>query len=334
MTAHPMDVEVIVASKAESMDRIAMQVAPSDMRYRIVRAYTPEYDEALRHARCVIGWGDMTGRPDFFSKAPNLQLIQLLSAGYDGCDIEGARRAGALIALNGGANSQAVAEHVIMLMLAVSRRLIWQHNNVLNGQWWGTTDLTSLPLFELGGRTLGILGFGNIGQKIAAIARAFGMRIVYSDLVRAPLDQEKAAGAEFVGFDELLKLSDFLSLNVPLTDRTRGLIGARELAAMKPTAVLINTGRGALVDEAALCQAIREGRFGGAGLDVFQQEPADTSNPLLTLPQVVASPHLAGPTQDSWYRRIGNGFDNARRLLNGQPVLWVIPELQREAEVQ
>src|SRR5207248_1812941 len=160
-----------------------------------------------------------------------------------------ARRAGVPIATNGGANAIAVAEHAIMLMLAVCRRLIWQHTTVAAGRWRGNRPLP--PLLELHGRTLGIVGLGHIGKKVARLAAAFGMRIHYYDIVRLSEDAEDALGVRFRLLPEILATSDIVSLHVPLTAATRNLIGAAELKRMRPSAVLINTCRGPVIDEAA-----------------------------------------------------------------------------------
>src|SRR5262249_36561370 len=157
------------------------------------------------------------------------------------------------VANNGGANSVAVAEHTIMLMLAASKRLAWQHENVMAGKW-RVGDLGEHRVYELARKTLGIVGLGTIGEKGARRAMAFDMNVLYYDIVRLSEDQEDALGVRFALFPELLRTSDVVSLHVPLNADTRNMIGARELAMMKDTSVLINTCRGPVVDEAALYQ--------------------------------------------------------------------------------
>ena len=148
-------------------------------------------------------------------RAKKLRLVQLLSAGYDKCDIEAARKAGVPICNNGGANSVAVAEHTLMLMLAVCRRLIWQHQNVAGGRWRGN-NWQEKHIYELEGKTLGIIGLGTIGKKVARLARAFDMKVIYFDVLRLNEAEEDAVGARFRLFDEVLTLSDIVSLHVPL----------------------------------------------------------------------------------------------------------------------
>jgi phosphoglycerate dehydrogenase-like enzyme len=262
----------------------------------------------------------------FYRAAPNLKLVQLLSAGYDAVDIEAARAAGVPVCNNGGANAISVAEHAIMLMLTVSRRVIWQHASVRAGRWRGNGPAPTM--YELYDKTLGIIGLGTIGKKVARLARAFGMRIVYFDVRRLTEDEEDAIGVKFRLLRELLRVSDFVSLNVPLNDSTRHLIGAGELALMKPTAILVNTSRGPVIDEKALHQTLSAGKIFGAGLDVFDQEPPPANNPLLQLDNVVLTAHFAGPTSDNHVARFRNAFDNIQRMVRGAPPLWVVPELQ------
>jgi phosphoglycerate dehydrogenase-like enzyme len=262
----------------------------------------------------------------FYRSAPNLKLVQLLSAGYDRCDIEAARRAGVPICNNGGANSTAVSEHALLLMLAVCRRVVWQHTNVAAGRWRGN-NVDDVKLYELKGRTLGIIGFGMIGKKTARLAQAFGMNVQYYDIVRLTEDRADALGVKFALFDELLRTSDIVSLHVPLIKETRHMIGAAQLRMMKPTAYLINTCRGPVVDEPALVEALQSGTIAGAGLDVFDQEPPPPNNPLFALQNVVLTAHFAGPTWENQYTRFRNGFDNCQRVIRGEKPLWIIPEL-------
>src|SRR5205085_5929683 len=188
--------------------------------------------------------------------APKLKLYQLLSAGYDDVDLEAARRAKVPVCNNGGANAISVSEHAIMLMLAVSRRVIWQHSNVSAGRWRGNGPAPMM--YEIFDKTLGIVGLGTIGKKVARLARAFGMRVQYYDIARLPEHEEDALGVRFRLFAELLRTSDIVTLHVPLNDSTRHLIGERELALLKPEAVLINTSRGPVIDEKALTRTLAD----------------------------------------------------------------------------
>ena len=302
----------------------AREMVPPGLELAVVPARGPERDTALGGCAYLVGFVDGQVNEALFRAAPNLRLIQLLSAGYDQADIEAARRAGVPVANNGGANSVAVAEHATMLMLAVSRQLVRQHANVAGGRWRGN----SLPLLsELSGKTLGIVGLGNIGRKTARLAAAFGMNIVYYDVARLTGDAEDALGVRFRLLRELLAESDIVTLHVPLDATTRHMIGAAELALMKPSAIVVNTSRGPAIDEAALCDALAGGRIAGAGLDVFDREPPPDDNPLFALDNVTLTGHLAGPTQESNRSRVRNAFDNVQRVARGEPPLWVVPEL-------
>ena len=284
-------------------------------------------DAGAGEAEYLVGLGEVKMDDAFYRAAPKLKLIQLLSAGYDRVDIEAARRAGVPVCNNGGANAIAVAEHALMLMLAVSRRLVWQHGMVASGRWRGN-DVANVRLYELYGRTLGLIGLGTIGKKVARLAKPFGLDVQYYDVVRLTEDQADALGVRFRLMNELLRTSDIVSLHVPLTPSTRHMIGAGELGLMKKTAYLINTCRGPVVDEPALYEALSNGTIAGAGLDVFDQEPPPAGNPLFGLDNVILTPHFAGPTWDNQYGRFRNGFDNVQRVARGEKPLWVIPELR------
>ena len=240
--------------------------------------------EAHRDAEYFIGFarGDMGA--DFYQALPKLKLVQLISAGYDRLDVAAAKQAGVPVANNGGANSTAVAEHTWLLILSVLKRLAWQHNNVVAGKW-RIGDLAENRLYEVEGKTLGIVGLGTIGKKVARRAHGFDMPVIYYDTVRLTEDQENALGVRFVLLDELLRTADVVSLHVPLNAGTRNFMSARQFGLMKPSAVLINTCRGPVVDETALHQALVSGQIAGAGLDVMAEEPGKPGHRPLHRPQ-------------------------------------------------
>src|SRR5881296_4092120 len=270
---------------------IARSLTPPGFELAIVDPGTPEFYQAATDAEYYMGLARQMGG-EFFRAAPKLRLVQLLSAGYDRVDVEAARKARVPVANNGGANAIAVAEHSVMLMLAVLKRLVRLHNDVVAGKW-RVGNLAETRVYELAGKTLGIVGLGNIGKKVARRAAAFDMDVQYYDIVRLTEDQEDALGVRFVLFAELLRTSDVVSLHVPLDDTTRGMIGARELGMMKPGAILINTCRGPVVDESALHKALTEGQILAAGLDVLVEEPAKPNHPLYALKNVTLTPHSA-----------------------------------------
>ncbi len=319
--------KIIVADNPLNEMTIARDLLPPSLDAVMAKHGSPEFDAALADAECLVGFGDGTMDDAFYKRAPKLKLVQLLSAGYDRIDIEAARRAGVPVCNNGGANSTAVAEHAILLMLAVSRRLTWQHANVSGGRWRGNNS-SEVKLFEVYGKTLGIVGLGTIGRKVARLARAFGMNVQYYDVNRLSEEHAEQIGVRFALLEELLKSSDIVSLHVPLLASTKHMIGTEQLKAMKPSAFLINTCRGPVVDEPALTEALGNGTIAGAGLDVFDQEPPQPNNPILTLPNVVLTAHFAGPTWDTQFSRFRNAFDNCQRVMRGEKPLWIIPELQ------
>jgi phosphoglycerate dehydrogenase-like enzyme len=171
------------------------------------------------------------------------------------------------------------------------------------------------------------VGFGAIGREVARRAQAFDMAISYCARRRLPAATEAALGVAYLELPELLAESDVVSLHLPLNAATRNLVGEKELSLMKPGAVLINTARGPIVDQVALAAALARGALFGAGLDVFAQEPPAADDRLLGLPNVVLTPHVAGPTAETWQRSLANAYANVQRVAAGQPPLWVIPEL-------
>jgi len=208
----------------------------------------------------------------------------------------------------------------------VLKRLVANHNEVVAGKW-RTAEFAASRLYEVEGKRLGIVGLGNIGKTVARRVRGFDMDVRYFDILRLSGDQEDALGVRFALFPELLRTCDVVTLHVPLNDATRKM-STREFAMMKPTAVLINTCRGPVVDEDALHQALTSKTIAAAGLDVMVQEPPAPNHPLFSLPNVTLTPHSAGPTWDNWRKAYRNGFDNIERVEAGRAPLWVVPELQ------
>jgi len=306
---------------------IEMAQAMTPAGYELVMADpgTPEFIQAAGDAEYYLGLARRMGG-EFFRSAPNLKLVQLLSAGYDHVDIEAARKAKVPVCNNGGANALAVAEHTIMLILAVLKRVVQFHNSVAAGKW-RVGNPADVRVYEMGNKTLGIVGLGNIGKKVARRARAFETKVQYYDIRRLSEADEDALGVRFVLFDELLRTSDIVSLHVPLDDSTRNLIDARALGLMKREAIIVNTCRGPVIDENALHDALKSNRIAGAGLDVMVEEPPKENHPIFSLPNVTLTPHSAGPTWENWTARFRNGFDNIQRVAAGRAPLWVIPEL-------
>src|SRR5262249_7880056 len=186
---------------------------------------------------------------------------------------------------------------------------------------WRTAEFAQSRLYEVEGKRLGIVGLGNIGKKVARRVRGFDMDVRYYDVLRLNGDQEDALGIRYALFPELLRTSDVVTLHVPLNDVTRKMMSTREFGMMNPTAVLINTFRGHVVDEDALYQALSSKKIAAAGLDVMVEEPPVRNHPLFSLPNVTLTPHSAGPTWDNWTKAYRNGFDNIQRVEAGRAPL-------------
>jgi glyoxylate reductase/D-3-phosphoglycerate dehydrogenase len=316
---------LLVNTAAESVQE-ARDMTPPGFELIAAAPGSAGYTAALAEAEYLLG--NVEGMDDaFYRTAARLRLVQLFSAGYDRVDLDAARRAGVLVANNGGANSRAVAEHTILLMLAVYRRLVHQHDMTAGGRWRGNQPM---PMFyEMHEKTLGIIGFGTIGKRVARIAAGgFSMRIQYNDIVRLSEDAEDAMNVRYRLLPELLRTSDIVTLHVPLTSLTRNMISTAELAQMQPHAVLINCSRGPVIDFPALHDALTNGRIAGAGLDVFPAEPPSPSEPVLSLDNVVLTPHLAGASRETRAKQTRNAFDNVLRVSRGERPLWVVPELR------
>ena len=249
-------------------------------------------------------------------QAPGLRLIQKLGVGVNTIDLEAARSRGIAVANMPGTNSQAVAEMTLALMFAALRRLTYFDPLVRAGDGW-RPDLGVIDsVGEVAGRTVGFLGYGGVPTRLAPVLKALGADVVYT--ARSP---KPDAVGRAVDFETLLAEADILSLHAPLTDQTRRILDAGALARMKPGAILINTARGELVDEAALAEALAAGRLAAAGLDVFETEPVDPSAPLFALPNVVLAPHAAWLTPETLGRSLDVAFDNCRRLRAGDPLV-------------
>jgi phosphoglycerate dehydrogenase-like enzyme len=252
---------------------------------------------------------------EVIGRATRLRLIQHQGVGYDNIDLAAARARSIPVAICPAGTSIGVAEHVFLLILAVYKRLLEADASLRRGEWqqWALRPTS----FEIAHKTIGLVGLGRIGREVSTRARAFAADVVYFDLLRPDPVAERDLGVAFLPFDELLAIADVISLHVPLTPETRHVIDAAALAKMKPTAVLINTARGPLVDEAALAEALRANRILGAGLDVFASEPPPADHPLLGLPNIVVTPHIAAGTADALRTKMDACFANMKRVIAG-----------------
>ncbi len=283
--------------------------------FELVDALSPEAYGNLADCEYLISRLDID--PDIINHTPNVKFWQRWGAGFDHVDLKAWGERGIPIATCPGVNSGIVAELAIMLMLAGYRNLL-QINRQLRAGHWPRTEYFGRS-FMIKGKTVGVLGLGHIGKKVAALATAFGANVIYYDIVRQT-EQEEKFGYRFVDFDTLLRESDIYTIHCPLNEETRGMIGAEQFAQMKPTAMLINTARGPIVDEAALIDALTTSRIATAGLDTYEREPLPKDHPLLTLDNVVASAHAGGNTKDNDINMVNYVYHNIVAFDRGEPL--------------
>src|SRR5258708_133340 len=265
--------------------------------------------ERIRDAEVVINLRSSSRFTDaVFQQCPRLRLVSLWGTGTDNVDLPAAAKHGVTITNTPGVSAFSVAEHALSLMLAAARSIPAQDAAVRAGKWPRGQGI------ELRGKTLGIVGLGAIGRRFAELGRAIGMRVV-----AWTMHPEKALGFDLLEFDHLLRTSDVVSIHLRLSPQTVGIIGPREFALMKPTALLINTARGAIVDEAALVEALSTNRIAAAGLDVFTTEPLPLGHALTNLPTAVLTPHSAGITPDALEAGLQLAIENVQSFLAGHP---------------
>ncbi len=268
------------------------------------RFQPPPYEVLLEKAKEVDALTPLlTDRIDcnLLSQARNLRIVAQLAVGYDNIDVECATRLGIYVTNTPGVLTEATAELTWALILSVARRIVEADHYVRWGEWYRTkTGWHPLMMLgvELKGKTLGVIGLGRIGRRVAEIGKAFGMRIIYYDRHRDE-NVEKTLGVEYRSLDEVLSESDIVTIHVPLTKETYHMINEERLKKMKRTALLINTARGSVIDVEALVKALREGWIAGAGLDVFEEEPLPPNHPLTAFKNVVLLPHIGSATTEA-----------------------------------
>jgi phosphoglycerate dehydrogenase-like enzyme len=277
--------------------------------------YTEEdISEMASATALVVG---LDGLPaEVFDRAKGLRLVQRLGVGYCNIDLEAARRHGVPVCNMPDFNAATVAEHTLMLVLALQRR-VFDATLWMKAGRWPTNELVGAGIFELAGKTVGLVGFGAIGRAVARRALAFDARICYYDRKGPDPEAHPEPDAVRTTLADVLSRSDIVSIHVPLTPLTRRMIGSAELSTMKPGALLINTARGAIVDEAALADALKTKRLAGAGLDVFEDEPLGPHHPLRNCPNTLLTPHLAGQTREAMERMAAAMVDNLQRVARG-----------------
>jgi len=250
--------------------------------------------EAVKKADGVISVLSDPLDKEVLDAAPNLKVISQLAVGFNNIDVQEATKRSVRVTNTPDVLTNATADLTFALLLAASRKLSAASAEVREGKWQ-SWSLLQLAGKELSGSTIGILGFGRIGQAVARRAKGFDMNVIYWNRSKKP-EAEQAIGATYHELEEVLKQADFLVIMLPFAPELKYLIGAEELALMKEDAILVNTARGGLVDEVALYEALKNNKLGAAGLDVFEQEPVPTDHPLLSLPNVEVAPHIGSST--------------------------------------
>lgn len=310
---------------AETMDESALTLLEGVATYHYepgLHAKTELLKTALGGADVLVVRNQTQVNADLLEQADRLKLVGRLGVGLDNLDMAVLRERGIMVSWAVGSNAVSVAEYVMGVMLEFSKRFAETSARLHAGAW----DRQAAIGGELYAKTLGIIGLGDIGSRLALRARAFGMQVVaYDPLVHDNTLAVQDLSVQLLSLDELLTCADFVSLHVPLLPATRGLMSAERLAQLKPSAVLINTARGGLVDEQALAEALRAGSLAGAALDVRETEPPTTPDPLQGSPNLILTPHVAGVTRESNRRTSFQVMQDVVRVLRGQPPLCKAP---------
>ena len=303
---------------APAVRDVVRRTAPAELELRFAGSYDEAEQMALaEHAEFLLS-GFATVNQAMLQHAKKLRMIQKWGIGYDMIDVAAARRMGVGLAIATGSNAGPVAELAVALMLAVYRRIPYVNRAMRQGLW-PTPELRE-TCFQITGKTVGLVGFGSIGRMLARRLRGFDAELIYFDQRRADAETERALNASYAPLQELLARSDIVSLHAPLNAGTARMINAETIANMKDGAILINTARGGLVDEKALFDALVSGKLRGAGLDAFDPEPPAIDNPLLSLDQVVVTPHAGGGVLDNVENVARHTLGNIMRVLRGEPI--------------
>ncbi len=271
--------------------------------------------EAIKEVEGVLGTSRVNPDSEYFELAPNLRVFSSYGVGYDAIDIEAATRRGVVVCNTPGVLTNAVANLTVSMVFVLTRKLIENESYVRSGGWARREEAPALGM-DIEGKTFGVIGFGRIGQEVTGRVQALGMRTLWHDVFEDP--PEGAPASEYRSFDALLSESDFVSLHTNLSSSSHHMIGTNQLNLMKPTAYLINTARGPLVDQAALTKALKSGTIAGAGLDVFETEPTDENEPIVQLPNAYCFPHVGSATEETRRAMRELALQNLLDVLSGR----------------
>ena len=303
---------------AEEALRILQEVAEVEVIPYSGRSLTA----AVSDAEAFMGFARIDD--NFLRGAQRLKIAAFYGVGYqDRFDVDACTRRGVYVTFTPGALSGAVAELTMGLILCCARQVPLADAYVRSGRWQSGGKWTLGVGLE--GKTLGVLGLGRIGYEVAGRARAFGMNVVYHDVVRNRKGEAEGV-AKYVGFEEIFKVSDFLTVHIPLTPENTKKIGEKELKLMKKTAYLVNTSRGGVIDESALCKALDENQIAGAGLDVYTTEPLPKGSPLLKMRNVILTPHAGSATVEARTKMATMNAEDVVRVLRGEAPINIVPE--------
>jgi phosphoglycerate dehydrogenase-like enzyme len=306
-----------------------LDVLPQRSRDQIQEIFATQFDllfadgsqeqrvEIARHATALLaGWDAVDSA--VVRAAVSCRLIQKLGVGTDRIDVAAAQDCGIPVLRAAGVNAHAVAEMTVLLTLAVLRRLVWAAASVREGRF--AKEELRLTTYQLAGKTVGLVGAGYAGRAAAKRFASFDADLTYYDVRRLSINLERKLKLKYQTLAEVVATADVLSLHLPLTTETRGLFNSTVFASMKPSAILINTARGGLIDEEALIHALQAGHLSGAGLDVTIEEPLPTTSPLLRMENVLVTPHYGGSVADNLPRVVAHAFSNVTSVLAGRPV--------------
>lgn len=281
------------------------------------RTDVKEHLELLADADYIIA-GAVPIPAEYIQKAPKLKMIQKWGIGVDKIDCEAARTLGIPVNITAGSNSLPVAELAVGLMFAVNRKIPYIDREMRNGKW--LKKEMRAQCYMLTGKTIGLIGIGNIAKRVAHMLQGFDNTIYYYDIFRLSDEKEKELNVSYLPLEEIMKISDVISVHVPLLDSTRNMIGEELLRSMKKTAIIINTARGGVVDENALLNALTEGWIRGAGLDSYSQEPLDPESPFLKLDNCVCTSHNGGGVIDNVVHVTKHAFENIQKFSLNMPM--------------
>lgn len=299
----------------EALLDLQLSVQPPEFEAEFLEPDDPPEARAHKLAEAEFFLG---GKVDaqLLAQMPKLRMIQSGGVGYEQLDVDACERRGVPVAITPEGTVVGVSEHTVMMMLAIYKHLTEAHNALKRGEWiHARLRPIALMLQE---KRIGIVGMGRIGREVARRLQGWDVDLVYHDVRRLPPEEEARLGATYLPLQELLRTADVVTLHVFLAEDSKHLIAEREIRAMKPTAVLINTSRGGVIDESALYRVMKEGHLYGAGIDAWQEEPTPPDNPLLTLDNVLVTPHMATANRDAVVKKSRAAYANFQRVLRGE----------------